>query len=189
MLTGAQARSEPLRIALVIANAQVKVGDFGVSRFTNTDVTTTTFVTVGTPAYMPPEQCRGEAVDGRSDLFAASTTLFEMLAGQRPFSGRNATEVSNRIQNERLPLLPAELRAAVPRPQLALDRATNKRTVSTAPPTWPRPCARCWAASATTPHVFRRLRRPHSPSMRRRSRLSYRLEWPTRRSTLICCVR
>ena len=126
MLTGAQARSEPLRIALVIANAQVKVGDFGVSRFTNTDVTTTIFVTVGTPAYMSPEQCRGEAVDGRSDLFATTTTLCEMLAGQRPFSGRNATEVSNRIQNERLPLLLAELRAAVPRLQLALDRATNK---------------------------------------------------------------
>jgi serine/threonine protein kinase len=111
---------------LLTPKKQVKVGDFGVSRFTNTDITTTTFVTVGTPAYMSPEQCRGEVVDGRSDLFAASTTLFEMLAGQRPFSGRNATEVSNRIQNERLPLLPAELRAAVPRLQLVLDRATNK---------------------------------------------------------------
>ena len=71
------------------------------SRFTNTDITTTTFMTVGTPAYMSPEQCRGEAVDGRSDLFAAGATLFEMLAGQRAFSGRNATEVSHRVQNER----------------------------------------------------------------------------------------
>ena len=104
---------------------QVKVGDFGVSRFTNTE-TTSTFVTAGTPAYMSPEQCRGEQVDGRSDLFAAGTTLFEMLAGRRAFAGRNVTEVSHRIQNEGLPLLPAELRAAVPRLQLVLERSTGK---------------------------------------------------------------
>ena len=104
---------------------QVKVGDFGVSRFTNTE-TTSTFVTAGTPAYMSPEQCRGEPVDGRSDLFAAGTTLFEMLAGRRAFAGRNVTEVSHRIQNEGLPLLPAELRAAVPRLQLVLERSTGK---------------------------------------------------------------
>jgi eukaryotic-like serine/threonine-protein kinase len=104
---------------------QVKVGDFGVSKIANTE-TTTAFTTAGTPAYMSPEQCRGEHVDGRSDLFSAGTMLFEMVAGERAFSGRNITEVSHRIQNERLPLLPAELRAAVPRLQLLLERATGK---------------------------------------------------------------
>jgi serine/threonine-protein kinase len=104
---------------------QVKVGDFGVSKITNTE-TMTAFTTAGTPAYMSPEQCRGEEVDGRSDLFSAGTMLFEMVAGERAFSGRNVTEVSHRIQNERLPLLPAELRAAVPRLQLLLERATGK---------------------------------------------------------------
>jgi eukaryotic-like serine/threonine-protein kinase len=104
---------------------QVKVGDFGVSRISNTD-TTSTMMTAGTPAYMSPEQCRGEQVDGRSDLFAAGTTLYEMLAGRRAYAGRNVTEVSHRIQNDRLPLLPAELRAAVPRLQLVLQRATGK---------------------------------------------------------------
>ena len=103
----------------------VKVGDFGVSRIANTE-TTTSFATAGTPAYMSPEQCRGAEVDGRSDLFAAGTTLFEMVAGQRAFPGRNVTEVSHRIQNERLPLLPAGVRAAVPRLQLVLERATEK---------------------------------------------------------------
>ena len=67
-----------------------------------------------------------EAVHGRSDLLAAGVMFFEMVAGQRFFSGRNATEVSHRIQNERLPLLPVEVTAAVPRLQLVLDRATNK---------------------------------------------------------------
>src|SRR5262249_19028315 len=54
------------------------------------------------------------------------TTLFEMRAGRRAFAGRNVTEVSHRIQNEGLPLLPAELRAAVPRLQLVLERSTGK---------------------------------------------------------------
>jgi serine/threonine-protein kinase len=104
---------------------RVKVGDFGISRFANTE-TTAVFSTVGTPAYMSPEQCRGETVDGRSDLFSAGATLFEMIAGDRAFPGRNVTEVSHRILNERLPLLPAELRATVPRLQLVLERAMGK---------------------------------------------------------------
>jgi serine/threonine-protein kinase len=116
---------KPANIMLT-AKMQVKVGDFGVSRFTNVE-TTTTFATAGTPAYMSPEQCRGEHVDGRSDLFAAGTTLFEMIAGQRAFSGRNVTELSHRIQNDRLPALPPELRAAAPRLQLVLERATGKQ--------------------------------------------------------------
>jgi serine/threonine-protein kinase len=115
---------KPANIMLA-PNKLVKVGDFGVSRISNTE-TTTTFATAGTPAYMSPEQCRGAEVDGRSDLFAAGTTLYEMVAGQRAFSGRNVTEVSHRIQNERLPLLPADVRAAVPRLQLVLERATEK---------------------------------------------------------------
>jgi serine/threonine-protein kinase len=104
----------------------VKVGDFGVSRISNTETTTTSFSTAGTPAYMSPEQCRGGAIDGRSDLFAAGTTLYEMVAGHRAYSGRNVTEVSHRIQNDRLPLLPAEVRTGVPRLQLVLERATEK---------------------------------------------------------------
>jgi serine/threonine-protein kinase len=115
---------KPANIMLT-PNKLVKVGDFGVSRLSNTEMTTT-LATAGTPAYMSPEQCRGADVDGRSDLFAAGTTLFEMVAGHRAFAGRNVTEVSHRIQNERLPLLPADVRAAVPRLQLVIERATEK---------------------------------------------------------------
>jgi serine/threonine-protein kinase len=115
---------KPANIMLT-PNKLVKVGDFGVSRLSNTEMTTT-FATAGTPAYMSPEQCRGGDVDGRSDLFAAGTTLYEMITGQRAFAGRNVTEVSHRIQNDRLPLMPADVRAAVPRLQLVLERATEK---------------------------------------------------------------
>ena len=57
---------------------------------------------MGTPNYMSPEQCRGGPVDGRSDLFSAGATLFEMVAGERAFPGHNVAEVSHRIQNEQI---------------------------------------------------------------------------------------
>src|SRR4029453_7650339 len=112
---------KPGNIMLTTEN-RVKVGDFGISKLMNVE-TTTVFSTIGTPAYMSPEQCRGDIVDGRSDLFSVGTTLFEMVAGERAFQGRNATEVSHRIQNDQLPLLPAHVRTAAPRLQLVLERA------------------------------------------------------------------
>jgi len=104
----------------------VKVGDFGISRLANAAVTTV-FDTVGTPAYMSPEQCRGDELDGRSDLFSAGATLFEMVSGNKAFPGRNEIEVSRRIQNERLPILPSKVRAAAPELQSVLERSTAKR--------------------------------------------------------------
>ncbi len=105
---------------------RVKVADFGISRFVNTDVTSTSS-SMGTPNYMSPEQCRGSTVDGRSDLFSAGATLFEMVAGDRAFAGHNMGDVSHRIQNERLPLLPAPVRAVAPRLQFVLERAMEKQ--------------------------------------------------------------
>ena len=105
---------------------RVKVGDFGISKLMNVE-TTTIFSTIGTPSYMSPEQCRGDdIVDGRSDIFSAGAMLFEMVAGERAFQGRNVTEVSHRIQNDTLPLLPAHVRNAAPRLQLVLERAMGK---------------------------------------------------------------
>jgi serine/threonine-protein kinase len=108
-----------------VPGRQVKVSDFGISRIAGTE-TTTAQVMAGTPAYMSPEQCRGEPVDGRADLFAVGVLLFEMLAGRRAFTGRSLIEVSHRIQNEGLPLLPQEVRSVAPRLQDALQRATAK---------------------------------------------------------------
>lgn len=111
---------------MLTADQRAKVGDFGISRLMNTEATTV-FSTIGTPSYMSPEQCRGDdSIDGRSDLFAAGAMLFEMVAGERAFQGRNVTEVSHRILNDSLPLLPAHVRSAAPRLQLVLERSMAK---------------------------------------------------------------
>jgi serine/threonine-protein kinase len=115
---------KPANIMLT-AEQRVKVGDFGISRIMTVE-TMTVFSTVGTPSYMSPEQCRGDLVDARSDLFSAGATLFEMVSGERPFQGRSPTEVSHRIQNDSLPLLPSHVRSAAPRLQLVLERAMGK---------------------------------------------------------------
>ena len=64
----------------------VKVLDFGIARNLSGDTMTRTGMAIGTPAYMSPEQARGEKVDGRSDLYSLGVMLFELAAGVPPFS-------------------------------------------------------------------------------------------------------
>src|ERR1019366_10812944 len=53
---------------------------------------------LGTPAYMSPEQMRGQRADARSDLFAYCTTLFEALCGARPFPAKTLSETRAKIE-------------------------------------------------------------------------------------------
>jgi serine/threonine-protein kinase len=70
----------------------VKLMDFGIARLVESSMTMTGSV-LGTPAYMAPEQVTGRKVDARSDIFSLGVVLFELLAGQRPFSGNSASEL------------------------------------------------------------------------------------------------
>src|SRR5690606_26737299 len=63
------------------------ITDFGVARILGSTGMTQTGVVVGTPEYLSPEQARGQRVDARSDLYAVGLILYEMLAGELPFSG------------------------------------------------------------------------------------------------------
>jgi eukaryotic-like serine/threonine-protein kinase len=67
---------------------------------------TVTGATVGTVAYMSPEQTRGEIVDSRTDLFSLGAVVFEMVTGRRPFTGETVAEIFSAIQNH--PPLPTE---------------------------------------------------------------------------------
>jgi len=64
---------------------EVKIADFGVALDGNSTSLTRSGQALGTPAYMSPEQLRGERVDARSDLFAYGVTVYELLAGVPPF--------------------------------------------------------------------------------------------------------
>ncbi len=68
---------------------------------------------LGTPLYMSPEQCRGEAIDGRSDVYALGVIAYELLTGCRPFKGDTHELVAQHV--ERLPKLPSEIRTTIPR--------------------------------------------------------------------------
>jgi serine/threonine-protein kinase len=81
---------------------RVKVTDFGIARLDASNLTQHDAM-IGTPSYMSPEQCRGETVDGRSDLFSAGVVLFEMLSGQKPFPGRSPAEVLSNLLHQPAP--------------------------------------------------------------------------------------
>src|SRR5258708_7551828 len=73
---------------LLTATGDVKVADFGISRMAEGAATSSDMV--GTASYAAPEQIRGEAVDGRADLYAAGGGLYELLGGAPPFEGNAA---------------------------------------------------------------------------------------------------
>jgi hypothetical protein len=78
---------------------QVKITDFGVARLPDSDLTQTDQM-VGSPGFMSPEQLRGAAVDGRSDLFALGVILYLLLTGKSPFEGESVSEVLYRISTQ-----------------------------------------------------------------------------------------
>ena len=72
----------------------VKVCDFGIALQEAEGASSTTVV--GTPAYMSPEQCRGEALDGRSDVYSCGVMMYELATGHMPFSAPTPLALLNR---------------------------------------------------------------------------------------------
>ncbi len=79
---------------LMTPDGQIKLTDFGIARDTTATALTAAGKTVGTYAYMAPEQIRGKPpVDRRTDLYALGCVMFEMLTGETPFESENAGEM------------------------------------------------------------------------------------------------
>ena len=85
---------------MVNSKNQIKVMDFGLAKLKGSLKLTRTSSTVGTLAYMAPEQIQGGEVDARSDIFSFGVVLYEMLTGHKPFRGEHEAAMVYSIVNE-----------------------------------------------------------------------------------------
>ena len=104
---------KPANIMINHAGA-VKVMDFGIARALGEGQNVTqTAAVIGTAQYLSPEQARGEAVDARSDVYAAGCVLFELLTGDPPFTGDTPVAVAYQHVRED-PRRPSEINPEIP---------------------------------------------------------------------------
>jgi serine/threonine-protein kinase len=107
----------------------VKVVDFGIAKLRDMAQESSTLTEagtmVGTLFYMSPEQCKGEPLDSRADVYALGAMLHEMLAGAPPFSASSMTSIILKHVNEPPPPLPADVNAP-PALRAAVTRALAK---------------------------------------------------------------
>ena len=119
---------------IMLQDGHALVADFGIGKAmsdTASETLTQAGMSVGTPAYMSPEQAVGEEVDGRSDLYSLACVLYEMIVGEPPFTGPTVQAVIAK-RFVQTPLDVAALREGVPRPvaravQQALARVAVDR--------------------------------------------------------------
>jgi eukaryotic-like serine/threonine-protein kinase len=126
---------------IVSASGQMKILDFGLAKHVEPSAKTTTEVTiagctVGTAAYMSPEQARGEHVDQRADIWAFGVLAYELVTGRRPFAGQTTAAVLSSLLTDRpaslrslRPDVPSEVESLLER---ALVKPVEERTLTAA---------------------------------------------------------
>ncbi len=90
---------KPANILIREGDGAAKLADFGVARLGSSDLTRSGQA-VGSPGYMSPEQVRGGALDGRSDLFSLAVVLYEAICGRRPFHGDDLVSLAYSIAHD-----------------------------------------------------------------------------------------
>ena len=111
---------------IVTVDGTVRILDFGLAKLAGSEGMTETGATVGTVAYMSPEQARGQGVDQRTDIWSLGVVLYEMVTGSNPFQGENLLAISKAIL-ENQPLAVTETRADVPAALVQIiDQALTK---------------------------------------------------------------
>jgi tRNA A-37 threonylcarbamoyl transferase component Bud32 len=97
---------------MVLDSGQAKVMDFGIARL-DASTLTSTGEFFGTPAYMSPEQAKGDAVDARTDLFSLGCVLYQLLTGRKPFDATSVPAILMRVMQE-TPSPPSRVQPGVP---------------------------------------------------------------------------
>ncbi|MCI0595717.1 MAG: serine/threonine-protein kinase, partial [candidate division Zixibacteria bacterium] len=111
---------------LLTPKNQAKIMDFGLAKFKGAGQLTQAGSTVGTAAYMSPEQASGEEVDHRSDIFSFGVVLYELLTGKLPFRGEHAGGLAYSILNEEPPSLARFNDKVTPELQRIVSKALAK---------------------------------------------------------------
>ena len=112
---------KPANIMLT-AKGQVKIMDFGLAQIGHRSRITKTGSTLGTPAYMSPEQAQGAPTDRRTDIWSLAVVVYEMITGRLPFRGDTEPAIAYAVVHQEAEPLTA-LRSGIP---LELDRITAK---------------------------------------------------------------
>ena len=147
---------------LLSRSGEAKLADFGIAKAIDNAKATASRSAKGKVPYMSPEHMRGEDVDGRSDLFSLGVSLFEAMAGRRPFDGAHDVETMQRILEgdrqslqEAAPQAPALLREIIER-LIEVDRGVRTpsatRLIEELAAVSPPPSARWELASTVENH-------------------------------------
>lgn len=107
---------------MLLQNGTIKVADFGIARFLQSETTTMTDKAIGSVHYIAPEQARGDYITDKADIYSVGVMLYEMLTGRLPFVADNAVSVAL-MQLQAKPVMPRELNPSIPR---GLEQITMK---------------------------------------------------------------
>jgi len=108
-------------------DGQVKIIDFGLAKLKGRSVLTKTGTTMGTVAYMSPEQVKGKKVDHRTDIWSVGVILYEMFTGDKPFKGDYEQAIMYRILNEEPEFVPKLRRDTPMRLGKIIETALTKK--------------------------------------------------------------
>lgn len=99
---------------MLLQDGSIKVTDFGIARFSQSETQTMTDKAIGSVHYIAPEQARGDYITDKADIYSVGVMLYEMATGRLPFVADNAVSVAL-MQLQAKPVMPRELNPSLPR--------------------------------------------------------------------------
>ena len=99
---------------MLLRDGTIKVADFGIARFLQSETQTMTDKAIGSVHYIAPEQASGDYITDKADIYSVGVMLYEMLTGKLPFVADNAVSVAL-MQLQAKPVMPRELNPSIPR--------------------------------------------------------------------------